>query len=82
MEWSELTTLVKGQKYKVRHRIMGVQRRDRESVMTYLGIDRTFTETQWNARPAAGTESLRPQNILAFTPVASHVEHYVNHLVR
>lgn len=73
-----LEVLVKGQKYKVRHRIIGVQRYDRESVMTYLGMDQTLQETQWNARPAAGTEGLRPQNIIAIEPVSPETPHYVN----
>lgn len=58
-----LDQLEKGHEYEIVWRIEGVQRRDRKSRMSYLGLNETLNELEFNARPAAGTQVLRPENI-------------------
>jgi hypothetical protein len=56
--------LREGYEYEIISMVQGVQRYPRKSRMSYLGIHRGTNELQFNARPAAGTQTIRSQNLV------------------
>lgn len=75
---------VRGAKYKVRYRIPGVQRYDREMVATYLGTPHPQKATgiprerQFSGRPEFGTTSLSMDWIIDNERVSSDTSCYVD----
>ena len=70
--------LVVGQRYLLRYR-SATQRRDRAAVMVYLGDD--GDRLLFDARPAAGTQSMPVGWIQAAEPVADDTPAYINRIV-
>lgn len=70
-----LTDMVPGKKYKVVYK-GDLQRFNREAVMVYLGKD--GTSTSWDARPAAGTQTMPTSWIVAVVEVEANAKAYLN----
>jgi hypothetical protein len=71
--------------YRIRT-LTGQQKFEREHLMTYLGVDGNG-DLQFNARPFAGTQTLREVDITLITPVRPSAgredpEHYMNKVVQ
>jgi hypothetical protein len=74
----EPNEMKKGFKYLIVHQV-GAQRFSRMSLMTYLGANPFGDVREFDARPAAGTQKLLDDQILAIAPVADQsMDHYVN----
>lgn len=72
--------LVIGQRYRIRHRSEH-QRRDRISVLTYLGVSYSQDGAEdFSGRPACGTTSMPRSWIKSVEPVERTVQHSVNRL--
>lgn len=77
--------LVPGYMYRIRTKT-SAQKYEREHCLTYLGDNRNKT-LSFNARPFAGTQELRPDEIVKLEPVRpgagrENPAHYMNRIVR
>jgi hypothetical protein len=71
--------LERGRKYRIRHRIQGVQRYDRESLLPYLWYNAQQQSWEFNARPAGfGTTGFSADSIVAIEPAPDGAKCYVN----
>jgi hypothetical protein len=72
--------LEQGKRYRVRYRIPGLHRYDREAVMVYLGpgTGGMIDYLAWSARPVAGTQHLRASHIIDLELVDGAVGSYLN----
>lgn len=75
----EAAEMEKGGKYTIIS-LIPPQRKSRRHLMTYLGSNK-WGERQFSARPAAGTQTLKDEWILAIAKADSGAEHYVNRTV-
>jgi len=75
--------LTVGRTYRIRT-IIGQQQLQREHVMTFLGVDKFNGYLEWNARPFAGTQTLRWDDItdMKVVTIVTAREHYMNKIVR
>lgn len=79
-----LQLLEKGKRYKLRHRIQGVQRYDRKSVLVYLGVKESCDELQFSGRDFArntrccGDTSFNPEHLISIERVRDDAPLYVN----
>jgi hypothetical protein len=73
----DLVELTPGQRYYLRHRLAS-QRADRWSVMNYLGPGSRKGSHQFDARPAAGTQTLGADEIKDIHLVSDKVHIVVN----
>jgi hypothetical protein len=79
--------LRKGTMYRIRT-IIGHQQLQREHVMTFLDYNVDHTELFFNARPFAGTQTLRWKDILKIDVIRHNTQgrdsklHYMNKIVR
>src|SRR5690348_16391618 len=85
----KLATLEKGKRYKLRTRIHGVQRYDREHVLVFLGIDRfsvdhppmvyTFSGREPDrSRAVCGTVEFAEDHILEIEKIPDNTQPYIN----
>jgi hypothetical protein len=70
--------LVRGDRYRVVHRIEGVQRYDRVSVLQFLAYDDHANELIFNARPVAGTTALGYHSLKKITRVDPATPIFIN----
>jgi hypothetical protein len=79
-----LQALELNKRYKIRHRLQGVQRYDRKSVLVYLGVSSNYNDLDFSGRDFArdtrvcGTETLRVENIISVERVADDADLYIN----
>jgi hypothetical protein len=71
----QLEDLVIGRKYLIKHKSES-QRRLRESVLTFLGLDGSGC-LQWDAQPSFGTQSLPKEWIIDIVEVDQAEKHRV-----
>lgn len=78
--------MVKGYMYRLRTKT-GQQKLEREHVMTYMGED-INGEWVFNARPFAGTQTIRPADVTNIVPIRDNTgnrdssAHYMNKVVK
>lgn len=72
-----------GIKYRVTYRV-GQQKRDREAVMTFLGIrsDHGSNTSLWSARPVAGTQELPVEAVSRIDEAPPGSQIYLNRVVK
>lgn len=71
--------VVVGQKYRIHTRI-GQQKYPREHILTYLGAG--LHGSAWNARPVAGTQEIRDEQIVGIWPADWSDAHRMNKIIR
>lgn len=71
--------LSEGKKYRIRYKL-GQQKFQREAVMVLLGHE--GDSLQWDARPAAGTQTLNRADIIGVEHVSQSTTVYINRVTK